>query len=175
MKRTLALLLTLALAGCVNTPTDTSDDANQTQPTSPGMTALPAPIEASEQVTGSADPLNFAQMPPCSSPTAQCFPYPFDLNGTATITASLAWTVPASDFDLYIFQDGAPIDVGGQGASPPQSAGTTEEAIEQELDEGAYELVVVAWSVAQDTFTLSATFTASSAGNETAEDNTTFW
>lgn len=174
MKRSLAILLALAFAGCVNTPSDASDDTNQTDPDAPDMAALPAPIEASEQVSGSADPLNFAGQSPCASPTAQCHRYPFELNTTALMSATLTWTVPASDFDLYVFQDGAPIDVGGQGASPPGPPNPTE-TIEQELDEGAYELVVVPWSVAQDTFTLSATFASSAGGNETADTNESLW
>ena len=155
MPRTLLLALlvapALALAGCT-----TGDGGATPTPTTPadggGAATLPPPIEDSQQVTGSADPLNFASGVPCETPSSQCFRYPFTLNATAAIDATLTWTVPANDFDLYVFKDGAPFEQ--DGATPPG----TEESVQAALDAGEYEVVVVAWGVSQDTFTLSATF-----------------
>lgn len=153
-----SLAAILLLAGCL-TPDATPDETNTTAPTTPGLSAaLPAPIEDSKEVSGSGDPLNLVPgTPPCSSPSAQCFPYPFELNATATITADLSWTAPASDFDFYVLQDGAIVL---NGASDVTAGPGTSEHIEGELEPGAYELTVVAWSVARDTYTLSATFAA---------------
>lgn len=151
----LALAATALLAGCLGggddaegneTDGNTTDDA--------AARVLPGPIEASEQVTGSADPLPITGAAACDAPTSQCFRYPFELNVSATIAVSLTWTVPANDFDVYLFQDGAPITTTEGGSTPPG----TEEAFEMELEPGSYEVVVSAYSVTQDTFTLSATF-----------------
>ncbi|HUR70177.1 MAG TPA: hypothetical protein VM370_13115 [Candidatus Thermoplasmatota archaeon] len=162
--RPLALLLALALAGCSTPDAGDPPATNGTAPT-PGVAAtLPPPIEDSKQVSGSADPASFVPgQAPCSTPSSQCFPYPFTLNGTATLDASVSWTVPATDFDLHVFQDGAAITT-TEGASPPGPG--TSEAFTLELEPGDYELVVVAWAVAQDTYTLAASFSA--AGNATA-------
>lgn len=157
MNRWLAVLLTLALplAGCVSAPEDT--EAAATDDTMTDMTVdhvLPEPIEASETVAGSADPLNFAGMPVCATPSAQCFRYPFTLTNSTGLAAELSWEIPASDFDLYVFLDGAPVEMDGQ--TPPG----TSEMLDVVLPAGDYELVVVAWAVARDTFTLNAQFSA---------------
>lgn len=159
MHRTLLLAFALALVpvfgGCVTKDGgDGGPGTNTTAPTSAMNGTLPAPISDSRQVVGGADPLNTAGQPQCSTPQAQCVRYPFQLNATATVTATLTWTVPANDFDLAIFQDGASVTAGEGGSQPPG----TEESIETELEAGSYEVVVIPWSVAQDTYTLDVTF-----------------
>lgn len=163
MRRPLPVVLLVVLAGCL-TPDAPADDASATAPTAPGVAAvLPAPIEDSKEVTGSADPMNFPTGQVCQTPSAQCFPYPFTLNATATITADLSWTLPASDFDFYVMSGGTPIV---NGASDVTAGPSTSEHLGGELEPGDYELTVVAWSVARDTYTVSATFAA--ATNATA-------
>lgn len=157
MSRSLSILLALAatalIAGCIGGD-DAGNETDDTGADNATAAALPPPIEASEEVTGSADPLSVTGAAACDAPTAQCFRYPFELNTTATISIDLTWTVPAHDFDVYLFQDGEPITT-TEGGSPPPG---TQEAFDMELEPGAYEVVVSPYSVSQDTFTLSATF-----------------
>lgn len=154
MRWAFLLACLLALAGCT-TPGDGGDGgATTTPPTTPDASALPAPIEDSKTVQGSADPLAGTPIgPPCSSPLAQCFRYPFELNASATLDAKLTWTVQANDFDLHVFQDGQPTEFAS--TTPPPG---TQEALSVELEPGAYELVVSAYGVTQDTYKLIATF-----------------
>lgn len=149
----LLLAFVLTLAGCMGPGGDAPGDANDTTQPDGEMASLPPPIEVTQDVSGSADPGSSIAGPPCSTPSAQCFRYPFALNASALVSASLTWSVPANDFDLYIFSDGEPIT--DQGGSPPPG---TSESFDVELDAGGYELVVSAYAVGQDTFTLNATF-----------------
>lgn len=152
----LALAAVALLAGCLGGGEEAG--GNETNGTAEGnatLAPLPPPIEATEEVTGSADPVPVTGvMPPCEAPSAQCFRYPFELNATATIAVTLTWEVPANDFDVYIFQDGEQITTTEGGSSPPGN----QEAFELELEAGSYEVVVSAYAVSQDTFVLSATF-----------------
>lgn len=155
---TFLLSAALALAGCMGGgdgggSTDIRDNSTGGGGNMTGD--LPAPINDTKQVTGSADPGNLAPGgQPCTTPSSKCYRYPFQLNSTASITASLTWTVAASDFDLYVFTEGAPHPDSPAVGNPPG----TSETVEMELEPGEYEVVVVAWGVAQDTYTLSATF-----------------
>ena len=174
MYRTLPVLLLLALplAGCLDAPTDdltpASDPAAEIAP----PVALPEPIEDTQMVVGSLDPLNYVGEPICSAPSAQCFRYPFTLAGDAKVAADLAWGIPANDFDLYLHKAGG-TEVAVSGAAAPG----TSEAIAETSGAGDYEVIVVAWGVAQDTFTVKIDFTAvapaapaedAAEGNETA-------
>ena len=155
---TLLVSAALALAGCMGGGDDggSTDIRDNSTGGSGNVTGgLPAPISDSKQVTGSADPGTLAPGGvPCATPSSQCFRYPFQLNSTANVTAALSWTVPASDFDLYVFQDGAPHPDSPAVSNPPG----TSETVKLTLEPGEYEVVVVAWGVAQDTYTLEATF-----------------
>jgi hypothetical protein len=157
-------LLALLAAGCTTpagTPTTTTGPV-------PGhaAAALPPAIADSKMVTGGADPVNMDTQlatEPCKNPPSACVRYPFTLNGTASYEATLTWTLPASDFDLYLMQDGKVLDssAGSAAGSPPATLpGTIGEALHGTLDAGHYELVVDPYSVAQDTYTFKATFTA---------------
>ncbi|HWH07924.1 MAG TPA: hypothetical protein VNX21_01910 [Candidatus Thermoplasmatota archaeon] len=151
------LALALALAGCMGGGDGgTSTDIGGNETTDDGMgTAYPAPINASEQVTGSADPGNLAPGgAPCATPSSKCYRYPFQMNATGQVDAKLSWNVPASDFDLYVFMEGQPHPDSPTVQNPPG----TSENVKMTLEPGAYEVVVVAWGVAQDTFKLEATF-----------------
>lgn len=155
MERWLGLVagLLLLAAGCLgdeDAPTNETDDGNVVPTDRP---PLPNDIEASEMVVGGADPFNFVTMAPCSTPVSGCYPYAFEANTSVTITAALSWTVPANDFDVYLFDEG--------GTAVAMSAGMppgTSEGFAADLDPGSYSLTVVAWAVTQDTFTLTGTF-----------------
>src|SRR5688572_15094871 len=92
----LAAFLALS-AGCL-------DDGSDPQPvdTPPAMqpmnAPLPAEIHATKCVTESLDPLNLAMHPVCTTPTAQCFEYPYTIEGNATVamSADLTWDLPAN-------------------------------------------------------------------------------
>lgn len=166
MNRWLALLLALAvpLAGCLNAPDDTETAATDEVITDAAIDVpVPEPIEDTQTVIGSLDPLNFAGQPVCSTPNAACERYPFTLENTTKMMAELTWGISASDFDLYVFQNGEPVEQ--DGGVPP----STRESLDVSLPAGEYEIVVVAWAVAQDTYTLKATFEAVAAAPAEAD------
>lgn len=149
------LALTLPLAGCLGDDEEpdeepSDDTGTGTEPTPP----LPEDIEASEMVVASADPLNAVGMGICSSPAGQCFRYPFSTEAEVSLDALVEWTVDANDFDLYLVEGEEQVAVSGQ--QPPG----TSEGFTVTVAPGSYELVVVAWAVTQDTFTLTGTFSS---------------
>lgn len=155
MQRWLVLLMVslLAFAGCLGDDADDdgtdmddgSDAGDQTRP------PLPEPIEDSQMVAGGADPANFVTGEPCTNEMA-CTDYPFTAATDVRINAELTWTIEASDFDLYVYEGDEQVATSGQ--TPPG----TSESISTTLSPGDYRVVVVAWGVAQDTYTLTATF-----------------
>lgn len=159
--RTFLILVALALlaSGCV-TPGggSTTPPTNGTTNTTAEMGTFPAPINDTKDVQGGAEPVSGVAGPPCSTPAAKCFKYAFQLNGTAHITATLTWGLPASDFDLFVFQDGKQTDKQSACCTPPQPH--MQEKIDADLDAGSYEIVVSAASVTQDTYKVAATFSA---------------
>lgn len=147
-----ACVLALVLSGCIATDDPTDPVVDEPTATPVAEPVLPDPIEVSETVAGSADPLNMVFGTTCQTPTAKCYTYEFTSNASATIEAALTWMVPIHDFDLYLVQDDEQVEVAGD--FPPE----TLEAIETGISPGTYQLVVVAWAVGADTFTLKATF-----------------
>lgn len=154
-------LVSVALAGCLGGDEPTPLDVAPTPvEAAPDLAPLPDEIHDEKAVPAGVDPFNFAMMDICSQSVSTCFRYPFELaegnNSTfapVRVEASLAWMTPANDFDLYLFRDGA--QVTSDGATPPGNS----EAISHDIEEpGAYEVIVVAWAVAVDTFTLDVTF-----------------
>lgn len=155
------LLLALLLSGCAtpNAPTDAASRPGPGDPgADPGSTpTLPEPIEASETVVGSADPLIFVGDTPCTTPNAGCRLYPFTVAAPARAAAELTWTNPASDFDLYVLLDGQPVSMQGTNVVPGPHTSAT---VVEDLGPGEYEVAVVPFAVAQDTFSLVAGFAA---------------
>lgn len=163
-------LFTAAFAGCASKLPDSALPGTGT-PAS-GNQTLPAPIHASEAVTGSFSGGNFAAGTPldqgiCSpAPAAKCFHYPFSVNATggANTTAVLTWTSQSSDFDLYVVQGTTIVSNDGinsvGGTNPSAYVPVTSQTLHAALPTGQYEFLVVAWSVAQDTYTLDGNFTA---------------
>lgn len=153
----LSLIAALALSGCVSigeNKSDTNKDMGKLAPVEakPAPAPLPKPIKDSKMVPAGTDVFNQAMMDACSQPVSGCYKYPFKLDRTATVHAKLAWTIPANDFDLYIFHGSV------QGEASGGSAPGTSEELDAELDAGDYSVVVVAWLAAADTYTIDATF-----------------
>ena len=158
--RSHALLLAALLAfssGCLSGEDDAPAPAGDQPAAQPMNATLPAEIHATETVTGSLDPLNLATQEVCTAPSAQCFTYPFTIegNGSVEATAHLAWDLPANDFDLYVYE-GETLVLNG--ASDVTAGPGNVEHVEGDLSSGDYEVIVVAWGVAQDTFVLDVTF-----------------
>ena len=100
-------LFTAAFAGCASKLPDSALPG--TGAPASGNQTLPAPIHASEAVTGSFSGGNFAAGTPldqgiCSpAPAATCFPYPFSVNapGGANATAVLTCTTQSPACAMY--------------------------------------------------------------------------
>jgi hypothetical protein len=152
--RFLALaLIALLAAGCVTPPGSNNAPPANNSTTSGSRAMLPPPINDTKEVQGGGEPLT----PPtgaCSTPGAKCFRYPFQLNATAHVVATLTWGLPASDFDLFVNQDGKAVKMSA--GSPPG----TSEKIDDSLDAGKYEVVVSAAAVSQDTYKLAVVFSS---------------
>jgi len=153
MQRYAAVLALLLVAGCLGAD-DEPDDGDAGDESDAGdvpRPPLPAPIEDSQTVTGSADPANFVTGEPCTNEMA-CTEYPFSVATNVSMSAQLTWTIDASDFDLYLYEGDEQVTLSG--ATPPG----TSESISAALAPGDYRLIVVAWAVTMDTYTLEATF-----------------
>jgi len=168
MQQRLALALILAvafpLAGCSSPPASPPATPPAGPPAMTNAT-LPEDIDETMDVTAGVDPFNFAMQPICSQQVSTCFPHPFNASVNVSLTATLTWTLQASDFDLYLYQGNTAVAMSA--GMPP----STQEAFTvPELAAGDYTLIVVAWSVPKDTYHLTATFALapSVAGNATA-------
>jgi len=115
---------------------------------------LPPPITQTGHTQASADPLNFAMQPPCSSPTHQCVEIPFNTTRAVTIDATLSWGNQANDYDFYVLDSTGTSVL--TGASPPGVLGP--EDWTGELEAGDYIVQIVPWSVVNDDWTFTATF-----------------
>ena len=149
--RSLTLLVgsLLLTAGCLGDGSDANGNAGRNDGPPP---PLPAPIEASEEVVGGLDPFNAVEGAPCTQEASGCTNYPFTLLTPAMFNAELSWTLDANDFDLYLYRGDEQVALSA--GQPP----AVSESISGELAPGEYELVVVAWFVTSDTYTLTATF-----------------
>lgn len=171
MRAFLVTLLTLSafLAGCSDNESGGDDEAPDTTTPTAGPAVL-EPLHFQEDLVFGIDPFNVVPVgtpagggAPCSTPASTCFYYPFTIpaNTTVAVTATLAWGLPANDFDLYLYQattlvssDG--INMLGTAEVPP----TTQVLRHTPLVAGDYEFWVAAWNSAADGFTLDVEFTA---------------
>lgn len=124
----------------------------ENRPCGPPLPPLPGPIHETGDVTAAVDPLPISGQEPCQTPGQDCVEVPFTLDRDATITAKLTWGTDANDFDLYVMDASGAVLISG--ATPPG----TEETIEDALEAGEYRLVVAPYAVANDSWTLDATF-----------------
>ena len=116
-------------------------------------------------VTAGIDPFNglpdpadptVATLGPCSQAVSTCFRYNFTVEaGKPSVTAMLTWP-GVSDFDLYLVQEGTQVAMSAN--DPTTNPVTNEETFTASLRPGDYEVVVAAWIVVQDTFSIAITF-----------------
>ena len=167
-----AILLTVLLAsfsGCLESGDD--PEAMTDEPTAPVVngTAM-APLHFEGDVPFGTDPFNVVpvQTPagggvPCSTPASTCFIHAFTIpeGVIATVEATLAWSLPANDFDLYLYQEETQLSSDGINSIPPAAdvPSTTQVLHYEPLVPGDYDLWVVAWNSVADAYTLDATFT----------------
>ena len=117
---------------------------------------LPPPMHQTGATTASADPLNLAMMPPCSSPSAQCVLIPFNLTQPATFNGTLSWGTPTNDYDFYVLDStGAQVVQGVNQATEAPGGPQLGSGV---LEPGPYTVQIVPWSVVQDSWTFDATF-----------------
>lgn len=144
------LSLVLLFTGCVGTDDGESVSANGT---GDAEAPLPAPIRDEQRVQMGTSPVGTAQGQPCQTDASSCYRYPFQVDETAQVQARLDWTNATNDFDLHV------VDPEGEVVASSNAGGPgTREAIDTRLQPGAYELVVVAWLVPEDTYALEAHF-----------------
>lgn len=123
----------------------------------PHPSALPPPpLHKEGDVDSSADPLNLGTAAICTTPTAKCVHIPIQVNTTASMEATLAWSRAGDDFDLYLYQNGTLVSNDGTNSAPD---GAVTQVMHADLEPGLYDLVVVPWNAVQDHWTLDATFT----------------
>lgn len=144
------LVLALATAGCVGSQGDNEEEAATTGGAS---ATFPSPVYDQRHVDLGAAPIGSAAGTPCQTEASTCFSYPFDAGTDTMMQARLDWTDETNDFDLHVFSSESEL-VASSSEAPP---GTTER-LDAELAPGSYELVVAAWAVQEDTYTLEAQF-----------------
>jgi hypothetical protein len=160
----LSIALLVLFAGCIEDKPGAApvDDTPVAEPLPP----LPANFTEEVQVTGGVDAYNFipAATPlggggPCSSPQSSCSKFPFTLNRTADVRATLDWSMDGYDFDVYLMQDGADVSAGaGASGATSASVASHEEFSVAGAAAGDYEIWVSHWLVPQDTYTLVVEF-----------------
>jgi hypothetical protein len=143
------LVILLVAAGCVGSSESAEVDASGDE-----QASLPAPIHDERSVEASANPLAAADREQgCASDAATCVSYPFQVREDARVQANLDWSEQTNDFDMHIVGP-----EGEQVASSSTGPLATSERLDAELAPGSYELVVVAWIAAEDTYALEAHF-----------------
>ncbi|HLF16426.1 MAG TPA: pre-peptidase C-terminal domain-containing protein [Candidatus Thermoplasmatota archaeon] len=160
----LGITVAAALAGCSDSG-GSNADGNGGNGGSDDGAALPANIYDNQTVTAGIDPFNglpdpadptVATLGPCSQAVSTCFRYNFTVEaGKPSVTAMLTWP-GVSDFDLYLVQEGTQVAMSAN--DPTTNPVTNEETFTASLRPGDYEVVVAAWIVVQDTFSIAITF-----------------
>jgi hypothetical protein len=165
----LALTALLALsAGCASD--DETADPTTDMPAPMANATAPAPLHFEGDVPYGADPFNVIPVvtpvgggAPCSTSASTCFVHAFTINGTnasVSLEATLAWDLPASDFDLYLYEGETQLSQDGINGIPP-AAGVPEamQVLRHDgLAAGEYAFWVVAWNAVGDAYTLDVTF-----------------
>jgi hypothetical protein len=157
----------LLLAGCSSKSPDSAASPTPTSATG-NHTAL-APLHFQGTVSAGADPSNFVPGTPvgggqpCSLPTSTCYKHAFTIPGNASgnvsLVATLKWSVPANDLDLYLYQDGTQVSMDGINSLPPGGVPAPEQVMHVDgLAPGNYEFWVSVWNGAADAYTLDVTF-----------------
>ena len=164
----LLLLSAAALPGCLDQGGD-PDPADDEPDTPMEETGSMEDLHFEGDVPVGADPFNTIPVgtpaggiAPCSSPASTCFLHDFTVPaGTnASLTATLAWQLPANDFDLYLYQGDEALSQDGINSIPPAAeVPPTEQVLRHGgLGPGEYTFWVVAWLSVADGYTLDVTF-----------------
>lgn len=157
--------LLLALPGCLDESPDGDDEDLLPDGSSPAAVA-PDPLHWEESVLVGADPFNVIPVvtpvgggTPCSTSASTCYIYDFAVNTTVDLEATLVWGLPASDFDLYLYQDDTQLSSDGINQLGTVEVPPTSQVLSHGgLAPGAYQFWVVAWNAAGDDFTLDVAF-----------------
>lgn len=173
-------LLLIAFAGCLGGDEATPAEKKETLPETPAAPPLPAAIKDTKAVEVGVDPSYMVNDGPCSlSGVSTCYKYEFtvekanettnatkadaDVDGEKAkntekevqkvrVTASLTWSLPVNDFDLFLMQGSRVVEKSLQGVP------TTQEDIVKELEPGKYTLIVSVYAVVHDAYTIDAKF-----------------
>ena len=161
----LGALMTFS-AGCVedsepidDAPTETDDNSTVEAPVAKAMGPQEVP-DQSFQVSGSwagaLDVQNIGGLAPCSAPTADCHMYPFSTTTSHDLVATLSWSLPINDLDLYLW-DMAGNELSQDGINNVGDVPGTEQVLNfPGLSAGDYQLVVVPWNAVNAAYTLDA-------------------
>lgn len=163
--RNVALLLTFLLAvgaGCSSNDQAPVQGGDVVMVVATNHT-LPAPMHEAGGFMLAADPTNVATGTVCSGPSvdAPCYFYSFHTDVNVSLEATLAWTNPANDLDLYLYQGDTMASndgINNIGNVPPDMP-TTRQVMHADAAPGDYRFYVVAWNAAAESFTLDVTFT----------------
>ncbi len=162
--RAQALVLTLLLtfgAGCSGTDDDQAPmDEAPVVPATNGT--LPAPIHETGEFLMAADPSNVATGVICTGPSVDppCYYYDFHTDVNVSLEATLVWTNPANDLDLYLYEGDTLVSSDGINTigNVPPDLPATQQVMHAEVPPGDYQFYVVAWNGAAESYTLDATF-----------------
>lgn len=145
----LAASLALALAGCLAGPEgDPAPASSDPEPASTAA-ALPEDIALSRSVTAS----HYNPAGPCTGQhTCTWADFTVPPASSVRMSAQVIWGVPASEFDLVLYQGDAEV-VADYGTLDWPGA-----EIDAELGPGDYRVLVDAYAVTQDSFDLAVRF-----------------
>lgn len=119
----------------------------------PNVPGLPPNFTRRETVVAGVSALPSGHAGVCGGATNACYHTPFTTFAPSLLSARLTWLRELNDFDVHLYRDGVLL------ASSAQSGRGVAEAIDVALEPAEYDLVVVAWIVTRDAFTLAANFT----------------
>lgn len=165
----LATLLALS-AGCLSEDDAPAATPEASAPAANATMALP-PLHFEGDVPVGADPFNVVPVVtpvgggvPCSTSASACFMHDFTVpagtNVSVALEATLAWSLPANDFDLYLYEGEEQLSQDGINGIPPAAgAPPTDQVMHHDgLGPGDYTFWVVAWNSVQDGYTLDVAF-----------------
>lgn len=170
MRKLLGLLLAaLMLSGCSGQTDDGNDDGLPDANGLGGNATVPDPLHWENDVVVGADPFNnlptdpndptsLTGPPPCSQDVSSCEYYEFTVNGTASLTATLAWGIAANDIDLYLFQGTTEVSRDGINSLGAVGVPPTSQVMHAKVDAGTYTFWVVLWNAAADSYILDVEF-----------------
>lgn len=154
----LALLLAAAFvfsAGCLE-----DDQAPSTEPevAAPAINATaPAPLHWEGETMAGADPFNVV-LAECSTQASACEFHDFSINGTFDLEATLAWTNPANDLDLYLYEGETLVSNEGINNIGDPPGPTSQVLVHSGLPAGDYTFRVVMWNAVNENYSLDVTF-----------------